>query len=160
MTTGSVESFLSAVVRRGYRLVYLGLRVWWFLRRPATNGAAVALWHQGRILLVRTSYRNCLSLPGGFVRRGEPAEKAALRELHEEVGIRLPEHLLRHAWHGTVPFESRQDTIDIWEATLDTVPALHPTGREIVWADWVTPAEALKYPLLPHLRAYLYPKPE
>jgi hypothetical protein len=52
----------------------------------------------------------------------------------EEIGLDLPVQTLRHAWHGTVQFESRLDTIDIWEASLDLPPALHITGREITWA--------------------------
>jgi len=145
----------NAAIRRGYRWGYLMLRVWWFVRRPHTRGAAVALWHEGKVLLVRTSYRNCYALPGGFVRRGEPPLQAARRELHEELGIDLPEQALRHAWHGTLLFEFRQDTIDIWEASMDSPPAVHVAGREIVWADWMAPSAALGRRLLPHIIAYL-----
>jgi ADP-ribose pyrophosphatase YjhB (NUDIX family) len=105
--------------------------------------------------MVRTSYRDCYSLPGGFARRGEPSEEAARRELREELGIRVPPATLRHAWHGTVPFESRQDTIDIWETVMDSAPEPRVTAREIVWAGWMAPADALKHPLLPHVAAYL-----
>jgi 8-oxo-dGTP diphosphatase len=148
-------SVLDTAIRLGYRVVYLGLRVWWFVRRPATHGACVALWHGGKILLLRTSYRSCYALPGGFVKRGEPSERAARRELGEEVGIDLSGRPLRLAWSGTLPFESRRDTVDIWEATLDSVPILHVRGHEVVWADWVESAEALGRPLLPHVATYL-----
>lgn len=150
-----IGALCNAVIRRGYRWAYLMLRVWWFVRRPHTRGAAVALWHEGKVLLVRTSYRNCYSLPGGFVRPGEPPLHAARRELHEELGIDLPEQTLRHAWHGTVLFESRRDTIDIWEASMDSLPAVLVAGREIVWAGWMPPAAALSRRLLPHIVAYL-----
>jgi len=105
--------------------------------------------------MVRTSYRDCFSLPGGFVRRGEPSEHAARREVLEEIGLDLPAQTLRHAWHGTVYFESRLDTIDIWEASLDQPPALHVSGREITWAGWMDPSAALGRRLLPHITAYL-----
>jgi 8-oxo-dGTP diphosphatase len=144
-----------SVVRAAYRFGYLLLRVWWLVRRPQTHGAAVALWHDDRVLLVRTSYRNCYSLPGGFVRRGESGAHAARRELREEVGIELPAQALRHAWSGTVRFESRRDTVDIWEAPLEAVPPLHLSRAEIVWAGWMSPSEALAQRLLPHLRSYL-----
>jgi 8-oxo-dGTP diphosphatase len=150
-----MRGLLLSIVRAGYRLGYLILRVWWFLRRPQTRGAAVALWHDGRVLLVRTSYRNCYSLPGGFARGGEPSEQAARRELREEVGIELPNQTLQLAWSGTVRFESRHDTVDIWEAPLEAIPPLRLSRREIVWAGWMTPSEALAQPLLPHLRSYL-----
>lgn len=149
------HSIVNAVVRKGYRLAYLVLRIWWFVRRPRTRGAAVALWHASRVLMVRTSYRSCYSLPGGFVRPREPSEQAARRELLEELGIDMPLVRLRHAWGGTIRFESRQDTVDIWEATMDVAPEVHVAGREIVWAGWLAPDEALKRPLLPHVAVYL-----
>jgi 8-oxo-dGTP diphosphatase len=145
-------------VRRGYRLAYLGLRAWWFVRRLATHGACVALWHDGKVLLIRTSYRNCYSLPGGFVRRGEPSTHAARRELQEEVRIDLSDHQLRLAWSGTLPFESRQDTVDIWEVLLEDVPAVRLATHELVWAGWVHPADALGRHLLPHVAIYLAQK--
>jgi 8-oxo-dGTP diphosphatase len=146
---------LDAAIRLGYRWAYLTLRLWWLVRRPRTHGAAVALWHEGKVLMVRTSYRACYSLPGGFVRRGEPPEQAARRETLEEIGVDLPPQTLRHAWHGTIRYESRLDTVDIWEASVDQPPTLHITGREITWAGWMDPSAALGRRLLPHIAAYL-----
>jgi len=150
-----MHAALDVGIRLGYRWAYLMLRLWWSVRRPHTHGTAVALWHEGRVLLVRTSYRHCYSLPGGFVRRGEPPEQAARRELREEIGLDLPAQILHHAWHGTMHYESRLDTTDIWEVSLDQRPALHITGREIVWAGWMDPSAALGRRLLPHVAAYL-----
>lgn len=146
---------LDAWIRLGYRWAYLVLRLWWFVRRSHTYGAAVALWHEGKVLMVRTSYRDSYSLPGGFIRRGEPPEQAARRELLEEIGVDLPAQALRHAWHGTMHYESRLDTIDIWEVSLDERPALHIDGSEIVWAGWMDPSAAMGRRLLPHIAAYL-----
>ena len=155
-----MRGLLDTAIRLGYRLAYLGLRAWWLVRRPATHGAGVALWHEGKILLIHTSYRPCYSLPGGFVRRGEPSEQAARRELREEVGIYLPDATLRLAWSGTLPFESRGDTVDIWETTVKTPPGVHITGREIIWAGWTDPSEALGRRLLPHVAIYLAARDE
>lgn len=155
-----MRGLLDTTIRLGYRLAYLGLRAWWSVRRPATHGVGVALWHEGKVLLVRTSYRPCYSLPGGFVRRGEPSEQAARRELREEVGIHLPDGTLRLAWRGALPFESRRDTVDIWETSVQTPPALHIAGREIIWAGWTGPSEALGRRLLPHVAIYLAAREE
>jgi len=150
-----MQGVLDTAIRWGYRLAYLGLRAWWFIRRPATHGACVALWHGGKVLLVRTSYRKGYSLPGGFVRPGEPSERAARRELREEVGVDGPDGELRLAWSGTLLFESRRDSVDIWEAALESVPPLHIIGHEVIWAGWVHPSEALTQRLLPHVAIYL-----
>lgn len=42
---------------------------------------------QGRVLLVRHSYIGGWHFPGGGVDRGEPPEKAVMREMEEEVGL-------------------------------------------------------------------------
>jgi 8-oxo-dGTP diphosphatase len=150
-----IYAVVNAGMRLGYRWAYLVLRLWWFVRRPHTHGAAVAFWHEGKVLMVRTSYRASYSLPGGFVRRGEPPEQAARRELLEEIGLDLPVEALHHAWHGTVQYESRLDTIDIWEVLLDERPDLRIDGREIIWAGWMDPSAAMGRRLLPHIAAYL-----
>jgi 8-oxo-dGTP diphosphatase len=158
--TRRVHDTFNRGIRVGYRMAYLMLRAWWFVVRPHTHGAGIALWHEGKVLLIQTSYRKCYSLPGGFVRRGEPSEQAALRELREELGIDLPALPTRHAWHGTLRFESRDDTMDIWETAMACPPAVQVAGREIVWAGWMTPSAALGRRLLPHVAEYLAQRQE
>jgi 8-oxo-dGTP pyrophosphatase MutT (NUDIX family) len=138
-----------------YRAAHLVLRAYWLLRRPETHGALVALWFEGKILVIRSSYRSTHSLPGGYVKRGEKSRAAALRELWEELGIRVPEGRVKHAWHGSLPFEHRTDTLDIFEAELEAPFHLEPNGRELIWAEWKTPDEARAMSIVPHLREYL-----
>src|SRR5688572_29463909 len=84
----------AALHRLAYRSAYRLLRAWWWLRRPSVSGAAVACWYDGRLLVVRPSYRNQLHLPCGGMRRGEDARMAARRELREEVAIDVPPEVL------------------------------------------------------------------
>ncbi len=148
-------NLLNWTIRLGYRIAYLGLRAWWFVRRPHTHGACVALWHKGQVLMIRSSYRDSYSLPGGFVGGHESSEQAAWRELLEESDIDLQGQPLKLAWSGTLPFECRQDQVDIWETTAEQAPEFRVLGREIVWAGWMSPADALGLRLLPHVEAYL-----
>jgi 8-oxo-dGTP pyrophosphatase MutT (NUDIX family) len=54
---------------------------------PVAFGAhAIIVDKEGRVGLVRHSYRGGLSFPGGGVKRGEPPDAACLRELSEELG--------------------------------------------------------------------------
>ena len=48
---------VDALFRLGYRAAYWCARAWWYVRRPRTRGAAIALWAGDRVLLVKTSYR-------------------------------------------------------------------------------------------------------
>jgi 8-oxo-dGTP pyrophosphatase MutT (NUDIX family) len=149
---------LHSVARLKYRLSYWMLRAWWFARQPATHSTGVALWHKGRILLVRTSYRSALSLPGGFVKRSESSDDAARRLLLEQLGDGLAAGELWLVWQGTLSFESRLDTTDIWEMCVQSPPWTSFDSRRIVWAGWMVPSEALQKRLLLPVRLYLLEK--
>ena len=149
------ESRMNAIAQLAYRSAYLMARAWWFIRRPHTFGSVVAVWCDGRLLLVRTSYRRHYNLPGGFLKARETALDAAVREVWEELHLVLPPDALTLRWHGSTLVEHRHDTTTIWEIVLDAQPSIHVDGREVVWAGWWTPAEALALALSPPVRAYL-----
>jgi len=50
-------------------------------------GAMCVVEHEGRVLLVRQSYRDGWAAPGGLLQRGEEPDAAARREAKEEVDI-------------------------------------------------------------------------
>jgi NADH pyrophosphatase NudC (nudix superfamily) len=90
------------------------------------------------------------------VKPGESAAGAVVREIHEEIGIRVDEARARHAYHGTKIFEHRKDTLDIFAIELDERPVIRPNRYELSWARWKDPEEVLAMPrIVPHLREYL-----
>ncbi|MBT8452127.1 MAG: NUDIX hydrolase [Deltaproteobacteria bacterium] len=145
----------NALIRALYRVAHWGLRLLWFIRRPETTGALVAVWHRGRVLLVKNSYRAQLTLPGGYIRPREDRRTAAARELREEVGINVQPKRLVHAYHGTHVFEHRQDTLDIYELEMEAEPNIDVDNREVVRAEFLIPEEALGMQIVPHLDEYL-----
>lgn len=59
----------------------------WFNPAPTVS---VLILRAGRVLLVRRAYapsRGAWDVPGGFIERGETAERAARREVREELGV-------------------------------------------------------------------------
>jgi 8-oxo-dGTP pyrophosphatase MutT (NUDIX family) len=46
---------------------------------------------RGRVLLVEPSYKPYWEIPGGVVEHGEAPWSTAVRELHEEIGLRRPQ---------------------------------------------------------------------
>ena len=77
--------FMKPIVDQVFRIIYIIayriIRLYWAIRKPRTNGALIAIWYQGEILLVRNSYHRYYSLPGGYMKRKESAVNAAIREL-------------------------------------------------------------------------------
>jgi 8-oxo-dGTP pyrophosphatase MutT (NUDIX family) len=73
-----------------YRLAYTALRIYWWVFRPEVRGVRCVVEHEDRILLIRHTYDDGRwTFPGGGLRRAEPDEQAARREVAEEVGIEL-----------------------------------------------------------------------
>lgn len=154
MTDGA-RSLLDGPWRLAYRLAFGLLRCWWFLRRPHHQGALVAVWHEGRVLMLTPSYRKTLDFPGGGRRRGEAAAQAAARELAEETGIAAAPAALALALEMTVFWHWRYDEVAVFELRLADPPAIRVDRREIVAARFMAPDAALATPLSPFVRAYL-----
>ncbi len=92
----------------------------------------------GRLLLVRHSYKTGWATPGGFVDRGERPADAAVREVREEVGLAV-----RVVGEPTV-------VVDPWERRVEVVlraaplndadaDAVVPVSPEIVEVRWFEP---------------------
>lgn len=115
----------------------------WVFVRNAPCAAAVIHDEAGRILLgrrAREPYAGSWETPGGFVELAEHPEDAAVREVHEELGLDLTltglvgvyversargGHLLIHTYVGTVAGTLRLDPTEVSECAWfapDAVP--------------------------------------
>ena len=146
---------MNLLFRIGYRAAYRLLQAWWLVRRPYAYGAAVAIWHGSSLLMVRTSYRPELDLPGGGIGRGESPLAAAIRELREETGIEAkPAELVDLGEFRFVDNHRRITTfLFTWQppAPVDAVA----DEREIVWAGFVPRAKLASANLAALPRLYL-----
>ena len=149
---------LDPVYRTAYRCAYKMMRMYWSVRNPLTHGALVAIWHDGRIVTVRNSYVRYVSLPGGYVGKGESFRDAALRELREELGMRVKPDDLTLALDVTHEWEGKHDHVQIFELAVDQPPTLRVDNREVIASNLLTPAQALKLDLFPPLRTHIEQK--
>ena len=144
-----MKPVVDAAFRMLYRTAYRAMKVYWRLRRPNTHGALVALWHDGCILLIRNSYAPYMSLPGGYVRTGETARDAAVRELAEEVGVTIAPERLVPALDKTHAWEGKNDHVEIFTLEVAEAPRIAIDNREVVFAGFFTPAQARQRDLFP-----------
>ena len=135
------------------RLAYLAARAVWFVARPLHTGAVIALWQDGKVLLVYQAYRRSWSFPGGGVASREKPEAAALREVREELGIALDPAVLGRALTVADDYEYRRETVHIFEAPLAGAPRID--HFELVDFALLPPDQALARELPPHVRTYL-----
>lgn len=135
------------IIQHLYRIAFYVLKLSWQLFPRHTRGTQVMLWVKNEILLVRSSYRDVYTFPGGYINRNEKPEQAAKREMAEEVNVDVP--LNRMTLNKKIEYyEYGRDAIDyIFNSYLDHYPALEINNREIIDAVFVSPAQALSMPL-------------
>ena len=102
----------------------------WYASVPkvALSANAILRDPQGRIALVRNTYRDGWSLPGGVVDDNEPPADAAVREVREELGHEVVggARLLSVQWaargSGTMQFLSLTFDVGVCEDPSTLVP--------------------------------------
>lgn len=129
-----------------------------FFIRPRVEGAYVAIWQGDRVLLILNSYKSYYTLPCGKIKKGEDPMEAARRELREEVGLDLKPGDLHERFSTVNHSEFKEDHIHLYEAHLDQPAEIRPDGREVIWAGFRKPEEAVTLPLFPPVMTYLLQK--
>lgn len=124
-----------------YRVAFRLLLAWWWCRRPTTEGVYVAVWSEGRLLIIRNSYKRPWTMPCGMLGRNEEPRDCAVRELAEETGLDLAREDLDLNEHPRLRHENKLDHVWIFEARLAQRPTVRPDGREVIAAAWALPDE-------------------
>ncbi|EXL07309.1 NUDIX hydrolase [Brucella anthropi] len=100
--------------------------------------AAIVRDEAGRFLLVRKRGSEFFFQPGGKIDAGEQPETALIREIEEELGIRIDEDQLSYAAKMSAPAANELDATveaELFHLTLKEgqVPAASSEIEELIW---------------------------
>lgn len=100
--------------------------------------AAIVRDEAGRFLLVRKRGSEIFFQPGGKIDAGEQPETALIREIEEELGIRIAESQLSYAAKMSAPAANELDATveaELFHLTLKEgqVPAASSEIEELIW---------------------------
>ena len=87
-------------------------------------------------------------IPGGKLDEGETPRAAAVREVFEEVGIRIPEEEMEEINELYIHGPLNDYIFYRFRARFTTLPVIDLSLEEHVEARWLTVEEALTYPLI------------
>lgn len=141
-----------------YKIAYRLYLIICFITRQKMTGAYIAVWSDGKILLIKNSYKEKYTIPCGGVNKNESIIQAAVRELKEETGIEIPEKSLRFYKEYINHEEYKEDHIHLFELFLETAPEVKIDNREVIWGEFKTKDQALKYNLFKPVKDYLLSK--
>lgn len=72
-----------------YKIVRIPIKWYWKLFHIETKGVRVMIINQDKVVLVRHWYNSLWVMPGGGIKKHETPERAAVREIKEELGIEI-----------------------------------------------------------------------
>jgi 8-oxo-dGTP diphosphatase len=132
----------------GFILAWPGL----FLYFLGSKRTRVIIRCGEEILLVRDSGRyffdaDSWTIPGGGIQRGEEASVAAVREIHEELGIKLEPEELKQIAQMVSGGNGLRYTALFFEVKLARKPTIEALSNELSEAQWFPRSEAQQLPL-------------
>jgi len=122
-------------------------RNWSSRLRGKMCSACIALCSHGKVLMVKTKYKDHWTFPSGIVDPNESPQAAAIRETYEEVGLRVSDAgctLLAVVYTAANDGERDRFNFAFVTDAVDQNSSLSVPNDEIEAAEWVRFAEIAK----------------
>ncbi|MFV3305749.1 NUDIX hydrolase [Pseudomonas sp. NY15181] len=126
-------------------------------RTTLSIAAACLLDDSGRLLLVRKRGTHAFMLPGGKHEPGETSLQALLRELDEELNLRLTENALTPLGRFQADAANEPDTRVDAQVYVAALPHPVSPAAELEELAWLSPADNAPHNLAPLLREQVLP---
>lgn len=107
---------LKKIIRFFSKPVLYILKIYWKIFKPKKSGTKIILTYQGKTLLVKHTYGNKFTFPGGNLKKGEDKEAGIRREVKEELGIALNNIFYLGSFVSTLYY--KENTIHVYKAEL------------------------------------------
>ncbi|SMC47034.1 NUDIX hydrolase [Kibdelosporangium aridum] len=96
----------------------------------------VVVMHANTVLMLFDSWRKQWELPGGMREQGETARQAAVRELHEETGIRAMDLTFVAVAEFDLVAPERRELLAVYRLQLRVVPTLTVNDEALDFRWW------------------------
>ena len=150
-----MRKLINKIAQTFYKLAYKAILLLWFFTRPTVYGVYVAVWHRDKLLMIKNSYKKRFTIPCGRVKRGENKAAAAVRELDEEVNIKLDKDQLTFVGEYAGKFKYATDIGTFFEIAMPELPQVQADNREVVWAQFVPLDQVSNLNLSPTVKTWL-----
>lgn len=145
------------LTRLRFYILWPGLFVYFLLNSQRTR---VIVRCHGEILLMRDSTRygfdsTSWTLPGGGIKRGEEDTVAAVREVHEELGMSIEPDSLVFLGEAAISSSGLGYQAQYFLVDIVRKPELSLDPREVSGAEWFSLADAQSVAMKPELTAGL-----
>ena len=149
---------INFLYRSGYRIAYRLLKIFRKIFKPNVRGVFVMIVCKGQLLILKNSYKQNYSVPGGMVGRREAWEDAAVRETFEEVGIKIDRKDLVLISSIERFKHAENHALKIFELQLSDEPEIAIDQREVVWANFIRWSDLSEYRFAEIVKEYITSK--
>lgn len=151
-------TFTDKFLQKSYWVAYKLKLLYNFIFYPTAHGVYIAVWCKGKILMIKNSYKSYYTLPCGGLKKHETAKLAAIRELFEEVNIKVSTQDLTFAGKYFSKVEYMHDHITLYELYFSDIPKFQCDNQEVIWAGFKKPSEMINSNVFPFIKIYLSTK--